>query len=93
MATEEKLLRVITFDGKHSNYHPWLVKFLAHARRKGFAELLLSKAAIPKESKILALHTSSDVDDKILVSYYEKILLGFDKLILLRLAVRLCLVW
>ena len=48
------------------------MKFLARARQKGFAELLLPTAIILKESKIDALRASSPADDEKLVSNYDK---------------------
>ena len=83
MATEDKSLRVIPFDGKRASWHAWSVKFKARARVRGYLDILLdSSISIPKESEIDALRSSPTDEDKAKVKIFDRATKAFDELIL-----------
>ena len=45
--TEKELYRVVPFSGKKEDWRKWSRKFLAHARFRGFKEILEGKAQYP----------------------------------------------
>jgi len=46
-----KPIQVIAFDGKLSKWPIWEEKFMARACRRGYKEILLGTATVPKDSK------------------------------------------
>ena len=85
MATEDKILCVIPFDGKRASWHTWLVKFKAIARVRGYFDILLdSSITIPKEREIDTLHSSSTNKDLAKKKIFDQASRAFDELILSR---------
>ena len=73
MATKDKSLHVIPFDGKHASWHTWSDKFKARAQVQGYLDILLdSSITIPKESEIDALCLSSTNKDLAKVKIFEE---------------------
>jgi len=78
-STEDKAIRVITFDGKKTNWNVWEEKFLARARRKGFKSLLLGKEIPPNDDEDYDESTKegqkkAKLKDKNITAYEELIL-------------------
>ena len=48
---ESKTIRVITFKGKKKDHRKWSGKFLAAARMKKYADVLLQKVKVPSEDE------------------------------------------
>jgi hypothetical protein len=49
----EMTIRVITFSGKKKDWIAWEEKFLAKSKRRGYKDVLLGKATIPKSTESL----------------------------------------
>jgi hypothetical protein len=50
---EEKVIRVIPFDGKVENWRMWKVKFTAKATQGGYRGAIEGTIVVPEESKVL----------------------------------------
>jgi hypothetical protein len=83
----EKSIRAISFSGKKSDWRVWSCKFLAHANRLGYNDLLKGKVKVPKEFEYDAakIKTSPNDNEKYLVKRwklneraFEEILLSID---------------
>jgi hypothetical protein len=61
----ETSIKVIQFSGKQKDWAVWEEKFMARAKRKGFKDLLLGKATIPKTSDVLDEKSDDDKKKKI----------------------------
>ena len=48
---ELKVIKVLTFTGKESEWDHWSEKFVALARARGFAGILLGTEQAPREDK------------------------------------------
>jgi len=63
---DDKPIRGIAFDGKLSEWPIWEEKFMARARRRGYKEILLGTATVPKDSeKIDAMATDAKEKTKL----------------------------
>ena len=47
---QETSIKVIPFSGKKKDWVTWNEKFMARAKRRGYKDLLLGKADIPKST-------------------------------------------
>ena len=50
---ELKAIKVLKFEGKESEWERWSEKFIALARARGFAGILLGTEQAPMQTKIL----------------------------------------
>lgn len=51
--SEEKAIRVISFDGKIENWRVWKLKFMAKSTQGGYKGVLDGTVSVPKESDTL----------------------------------------
>ena len=65
MALSEQSIKVILFDGKKESWNIWEEKHLARAKKKGFKDVLLETAVVPKDGEDLEEKASdNDVTKK-----------------------------
>ena len=64
VALSEQSIKVIVFDGKKESWSMWEEKHLAHAKKKGFKDVLLESAVVPKLDDDLDVKASDDDDIK-----------------------------
>ena len=64
MASSEQSIKVILFDGKKESWNVWEEKHLARAKKKGFKDVLLESAIVPKEGEDLEEKASDDAETK-----------------------------
>ena len=76
---DDKLIQVIAFDGKLSEWPIWEEKFMARARRRGYKEILLGTATVPKDSEKINL-TATDGKEKTILKKLNE--LAYEELIL-----------
>ena len=50
--SDEKSIRVISFDGKITEFRQWKVKFMAKASHGGYRGLLLGSETAPNENEV-----------------------------------------
>ena len=60
MTEELRLGRIITFNGKKTEWPSWSKKFLSRANKKGYKKILLGKEIAPNDS----VDIESETDDK-----------------------------
>ena len=53
MALSEQSIKVILFDGKKESWNIWEEKHLTRAKKKGFKDVLLETAVVPKDGEDL----------------------------------------
>ena len=60
MSEEEKVVRVIPFSGKKSDWPVWSGKFMSNARVKGFLKILTGEETPPRDDAVLDPSKDSD---------------------------------
>jgi len=80
--SNNKAIRVISFNGKQSDWAIWEEKFLARARRRGYKDLILGKTAIPADSATIDTTTPAGKEQarikKLNEVAFEELILSID---------------
>jgi len=76
---EKSRIAIIYFDGKPSNWPVWEEKFLARGRRRGYKDILMGKATIPKDGDTIDANTA-DGKEKLKLRKLNE--LAYEELIL-----------
>ena len=79
---EKSRIAIIYFDGKPSNWPVWEEKFLARGRRRGYKDILMGKATIPKDGDTIDANTADGKEKlklrKLNELAYEELILSID---------------
>ena len=80
--SDDKAIRVISFNGKQSDWAIWEEKFLARARRRGYKDIILGKTAIPADSATIDTTTPAGKEQarikKLNEVAFEELILSID---------------
>jgi len=79
---DDRVIRVIIFNGEQDEWNYWEEKFLARASKKGFKDVLTGIIQVPKDSKVLDLTTDEgkkkDEAKKHNILAFEELILSID---------------
>jgi len=80
--SDDKAIRVISFNGKQSEWAIWEEKFLARARRRGYKDIILGKTAVPADSVVIDTTTPAGKEQarvrKLNDVAFEELILSID---------------
>ena len=82
MSKELKIIRVLGFSGKTTDWEGWSEKFLARGKRAGYKHLLSGKETIPTVEQYKAAVGKSDAESKKVVELADKNDEAFEDIIL-----------